>query len=77
MSGTFSSGRSILVAAALASLFATGAEATTTKPVATSAAAVAGTSAMQLAAVICGGNGCAPVQTKPQQKRNLKPLGHG
>ena len=29
------------------------------------------------AAIVCGGNGCAPVQTKAQQKRKFQPLGHG
>lgn len=32
---------------------------------------------LRLAAVICGNNGCAPVQTKAQQKRKFQTLGHG
>ena len=26
---------------------------------------------------VCGGNGCAPVQTKAQQRRKFQTLGHG
>ena len=29
------------------------------------------------AAIVCGGNGCGPVQTKAPQKRKFQPLGHG
>lgn len=29
------------------------------------------------AAVLCGNNGCLPVQTKAPQKRKFQPLGHG
>ncbi len=29
------------------------------------------------AAVVCGGNGCAPVQTSAKHKRKFIPLGHG
>lgn len=29
------------------------------------------------AAVLCGSNGCLPVQTKAPQKRKFQPLGHG
>jgi hypothetical protein len=33
-------------------------------------------SLVQQAAVVCGGNGCAPVQTTRQRKRIIHPLGH-
>jgi hypothetical protein len=29
------------------------------------------------AAVVCGGNGCGPVQTSAKHKRKFIPLGHG
>jgi len=29
------------------------------------------------AAIVCGGNGCAPAQTTAVRKRKLIPLGHG
>jgi len=32
---------------------------------------------VQEAAVVCGNNGCAPVQTKAPQRRKFQPLGHG
>lgn len=32
---------------------------------------------VQEAAVVCGGNGCAPVQTSAKHKRKFIPLGHG
>jgi len=32
---------------------------------------------VQLATVLCGTNGCAPVQTKRIQRRKFHPLGHG
>lgn len=31
---------------------------------------------MRLAAIVCGNVGCAPVQTKPPQRRKLRLLGH-
>jgi len=40
-------------------------------------AAPAGNSALvEKAAVLCGGNGCLPVQTKPRQHRKFMPLGY-
>ena len=29
------------------------------------------------AAIVCGGNGCNPVQTKAQRKQKFQTLGHG
>jgi hypothetical protein len=40
-------------------------------------AAAADAGLVQEAAVVCGNNGCAPVQTKAPQKRKFQPLGHG
>jgi hypothetical protein len=31
---------------------------------------------VQEAAIVCGGNGCAPAQTRAIQKRKFHPLGH-
>ena len=39
--------------------------------------AIAHTALVQEAAIVCGGNGCAPAQTKAIQKRKFHPLGHG
>ena len=39
-------------------------------------AAAANGGLIQAAAVVCGNNGCAPVQTKAPQKRKFQPLGH-
>lgn len=90
MSGKFPTGRSILIAAALASGCASGSAAkpaiavtagatrSVVEQTAVEPAAVADAlPATRLAAVICGGNGCAPVQTKSQPKRKFQPLGHG
>jgi hypothetical protein len=30
---------------------------------------------VQMAAIVCGGNGCAPVQTKAPDRRKFHPLG--
>ncbi|MGA2891368.1 MAG: hypothetical protein ABSE22_00775 [Xanthobacteraceae bacterium] len=49
---------------------------TTTSSALGSARAAAAT--VQLATVVCGGNGCVPIQTKQVQKpRKFKALGHG
>jgi hypothetical protein len=40
-------------------------------------AAPAGDSALvEKAAIVCGGNGCSPVQIKPHGKRKFMPLGY-
>ena len=44
---------------------------------AVSAPGIASASFIREAAVVCGGNGCNPVQTKAQKRRKFKPLGHG
>jgi hypothetical protein len=40
-----------------------------------SSTATAGQSLVREAAIVCGGSGCNPVQTKARQKRKLIPLG--
>jgi hypothetical protein len=42
----------------------------------TLSAASARTALVQEAAVLCGGNGCAPVQTKQTQRKKFHPLGY-
>jgi len=39
--------------------------------------AAAPTAPIREAAIVCGGNGCAPAQTTAVRKRKLMPLGHG
>jgi len=51
------------------------AAAMTTPPA--SAAAIAHPGLVREAAVVCGGNGCGPVQTSAKHKRKFIPLGHG
>jgi hypothetical protein len=41
------------------------------------AAAAAATAQLQMAAVVCGSNGCGVVQTKGAKQRKLIWLGHG
>ena len=41
------------------------------------AATVTNAAPVREAAVLCGSNGCLPVQTKAPQKRKFQPLGHG
>ena len=70
----------LLTALAAATILLGGMLATRTE--AMTAASAAGTAAtgagfVKQAAVVCGGNGCGPVQTKPQRRRKLLPLGHG
>jgi hypothetical protein len=40
------------------------------------AAPASGTALVEKAAIICGGNGCAPVQTKQIQRKKFQPLGY-
>jgi hypothetical protein len=40
------------------------------------AAPASGTALAEKAAIICGGNGCAPVQTKQTQHHKFQPLGY-
>jgi hypothetical protein len=54
------------------------AEAMTTATPSTPATAPAAAAPIRLATVVCGGNGCVPIQTKQIQKpRKFKALGHG
>jgi hypothetical protein len=39
--------------------------------------AIAHAGLFRVAAVVCGGNGCAPVQTKVHGRRKFQTLGHG
>jgi hypothetical protein len=32
---------------------------------------------IRVALIVCGGNGCAPVQTKQQTRRKFQTMGHG
>jgi|HubBroStandDraft_4_1064222.scaffolds.fasta_scaffold745695_2 hypothetical protein len=45
-------------------------------PSAAPSPAPARTALVQEAAVLCGGNGCAPVQTKQTQRKKFHPLGY-
>jgi hypothetical protein len=40
------------------------------------AAPAGGSPLVEKAAIVCGGNGCSPVQTKPHGKRKFMPLGY-
>ena len=40
------------------------------------AAPVSTSPLVEKAAIVCGGNGCAPVETKPRQHRKFMPLGY-
>jgi hypothetical protein len=40
------------------------------------AAPAGGSLAIENAAIVCGGNGCAPVETKPRQHKKFMPLGY-
>jgi hypothetical protein len=40
------------------------------------AAPAGGSAPVEKAAVLCGGNGCLPVQTKPRQHKKFMPLGY-
>jgi hypothetical protein len=40
------------------------------------AAPASGSALVEQAAIVCGGNGCAPVETKPHGKRKFMPLGY-
>jgi len=39
--------------------------------------AIAHSAPVREAAIVCGGNGCTPAQTKVIHKRKFQPLGHG
>jgi hypothetical protein len=45
-------------------------------PSAALSSAPARTALVHEAAVLCGGNGCAPVQTKQTQRKKFHPLGY-
>ncbi len=71
--------KTFLTALAAATIFAIGmpadravANAATMSPV----VAVASSSLVREAAIICGGNGCNPVHTKADKRRQYKPLGY-
>ena len=68
--------RVLLTAALLASGFGfMGAAADTAS--APAALAVAQAPLVQVAAIVCGGNGCNPIHTKIEKKRKFQTLGHG
>jgi hypothetical protein len=48
-----------------------------TRSAAPSAARFAAAGLVREAAIVCGGNGCNPVQTRAKQKRKFQTLGHG
>ncbi len=71
--------KTVLASLAAATLFAVGllalpSEAGSAAP---SAVRFATADLVREAAIVCGGNGCNPVQTKAQQKRKFQTLGHG
>jgi len=43
---------------------------------AASASGIASANLIREAAIVCGGNGCNPVQTKAQKRHKFKPLGY-
>jgi len=66
--------KTVLMALATAvTLFGAMPSATPTAP----ALATAEAALVREAAVVCGGNGCGPVQTSAKHKRKFIPLGHG
>jgi hypothetical protein len=72
--------KTILTALAAATIFSGGmpvsrAEATTAAT--PSIVGVASSPQVREAAIICGGNGCNPIQTKAQKRRKFQTLGHG
>ncbi len=46
-------------------------------PAAASAHGIADAKFIREAAIVCGGSGCNPVQTKSQKRRKFNPLGRG
>jgi len=58
-------------------LLATGVAAKSTAAPSTQGIEKGAAASFREAAVMCGNNGCAPVQTKPPATRKFKPLGHG
>jgi hypothetical protein len=67
--------KTLLSALAAATLFAGGTFADSAAAI-PFAAPASGTALVENAAIICGGNGCAPVQTKQIQRRKFQPLGY-
>ena len=71
--------KTLLTALAAATILAAGLPAN--RAAATTAAAsahgMASANLIREAAVVCGGHGCNPVQTKAQKRRKFQPLGHG
>jgi|HubBroStandDraft_6_1064221.scaffolds.fasta_scaffold2527216_2 hypothetical protein len=67
--------KTLLSALAAATLFAGGtfADRTAAMPL---AAPPNGMALVEKAAIICGGNGCAPVQIKQIQRKKFQPLGY-
>ncbi|HEX4040787.1 MAG TPA: hypothetical protein VHY10_03730 [Xanthobacteraceae bacterium] len=63
--------------AALSSAALVGGHAAATNTTAAPASAALSQSFVREAAIVCGGNGCNPVQTKANKKRKFQTLGHG
>jgi hypothetical protein len=73
--------KTLLAALAVAAIvsgtiLANRAEAMTTATPAALGVAAVDTGMIREAAIVCGTNGCAPVQTKLLQRRKFHPLGH-
>ncbi|MGC1447564.1 MAG: hypothetical protein WA837_19025 [Xanthobacteraceae bacterium] len=70
--------KTFLTALAAATIFAVGipVERAVADAAASSVAAVANSSLVREAAIFCGGNGCNPVHTKAEKRRQYQPLGY-
>ena len=68
--------KTFLTALAAATIFAIGMPVERAAAAASSVAAVANSSLVREAAIICGGNGCNPVHTKAEKRRQYQPLGY-
>ncbi|HEX4043016.1 MAG TPA: hypothetical protein VHY10_15055 [Xanthobacteraceae bacterium] len=63
--------------AALSSAALVGGHAEATTAAAAAAPAAVSQTFVREAAIVCGGNGCNPIQTKANKKRKFQTLGHG
>ena len=61
--------KTLLTALVTATLFSAGMPVTRT-------AAMDASPLVHEAAIVCGGNGCNPIHTKPEQRRKFRPLGY-
>jgi hypothetical protein len=70
--------KTLLSALAAVTILSVGtlADRATAMPSATLTSASAHAALVQKAAVLCGGNGCAPIQTKQTQRKKFHPLGY-